>query len=331
MLNIFGKSHPVKNNINKYLWVLTKIIILILTYGYISYELSHKHNLNNIIESFKENFLPENIIFILIAVLLIPINLSIEAFKWRFLIRKLESISYNTSLKAVLSGITLSIFTPNRIGEIASRVFVLQRKNRTKGIYLSAIGNMATLVITIIIGLFSCLVYLLIYTPEKFLEGNRIYYYGIPIIIYSIALILIFFNLSKTIKLLSRLKFLHKFRDTISILASYNNTEIFRILLISLLRYCTYSSQFLLLLIFFNVNIQVPIAYLGIALTYFFISFIPSFTLAEIGIRDSVSIFFIGYFSDNTIGILSAASLIWIINLVIPALIGSVLLYKIKF
>lgn len=330
MFNKSGKHQPKKKTYKKYLWALAKVIILLITYGYIAYELSVRQNMNDLIGSLKEDFIPANLIYILPVFLLLPLNLSVEAIKWRLLIKKLENISFKTSLKAVISGITLSIFTPNRIGEIASRVFVLERANRTKGIFSSAAGNMATLVITVIIGLFSCFAFLIFFSPEQFLDNNRIYY-GIPVITGCIILILIFFNLSKVIKFLSGIRFLRKFRDSFSILSSYNKSEIFNVLFISLLRYCIYTSQFLLLLKFFNVNIPVPTAYIGITISYFFISFIPSFTLAEIGIRGSVSIFFIGYFSENTIGILSASTLIWIINLVIPAIIGSVLLYKIKF
>ncbi|NPA45090.1 MAG: hypothetical protein GXO49_06120, partial [Chlorobi bacterium] len=65
-------------------------------------------------------------------------------------------------------------------------------------------------------------------------------------------------------------------------------------------------------------------------LTYFISSVIPTFTFAEIGIRGTAAIFFIGMFSSNIVGIISATALLWIINLAIPAIIGSVLFYRTK-
>jgi len=331
MFNNSDISHPVNNHYKKYLWVFTKVIIMLLTYGYISYELSTRQGMDNIIDSLKNNFITSNITFLILAIILLPFNLLVEAAKWRFLVKKLERISIFMSLKAVISGIALAIFTPNRIGEIASRVFVLKRLNRTKGIFSSAAGTMATLIITIFTGVLSCIIFLLLFSHSEILQGNKPYYYGIPVFLYCTLLIVIFFNLSRFVKFLTGFKLLSRFKDSFEVLSSYKKKEIYNILLFSLLRYLIYSTQFMLLLFLFNVNINVFTAYLGIAISYFFISFIPSFTLAEIGIRGSVSIFFIGYFSDNAVGIFSAASLVWIINIVIPALIGSILVYKLKF
>ena len=52
------------------------------------------------------------------------LNWLVEALKWRYMISKIENISIMTAYRAVLTGITVSTFTPNRIGEYGGRVFV---------------------------------------------------------------------------------------------------------------------------------------------------------------------------------------------------------------
>jgi hypothetical protein len=67
------------------------------------------------------------------------------------------------------------------------------------------------------------------------------------------------------------------------------------------------------------------------ALTFLSMSVIPTIALTEIGVRGSVAIYFFGFLSENVIGIMTAAFTLWIINLVIPALIGTLFVYQLKF
>ena len=60
------------------------------------------------------------------------------------------------------------------------------------------------------------------------------------------------------------------------------------------------------------------------------LAIIPTFALAELGIRGKVSIFLLESFSRNYVGIISCTLGIWIINLVVPALIGSLLILGVK-
>jgi len=62
---------------------------------------------------------------------------------------------------------------------------------------------------------------------------------------------------------------------------------------------------------------------------FWILAIIPSFAIAELGIRGTVAKTLF-YYSKNTIGILTVTSGIWFINLFIPAFIGSLLILGIK-
>ena len=62
-----------------------------------------------------------------------------------------------------------------------------------------------------------------------------------------------------------------------------------------------------------------------------FITITPTITIAEIGVRGSVAIFVLGLFSSNDIAILSSTTILWLINLIIPAIIGSFFIFSLKF
>ena len=77
--------------------------------------------------------------------------------------------------------------------------------------------------------------------------------------------------------------------------------------------------------------IQFSEALFSVMLIFLFITVTPT-TIAEIGVRGSVALFvFRSFFSSNTIGILSAVSILWLINLILPAVIGTVFIFSLKF
>ena len=45
------------------------------------------------------------------------INWGIEAVKWKLSVRKIQQVSFSRAFKAVLSGVSFSVGTPNRMGE----------------------------------------------------------------------------------------------------------------------------------------------------------------------------------------------------------------------
>jgi hypothetical protein len=102
-----------------------------------------------------------------------------------------------------------------------------------------------------------------------------------------------------------------------------------------MLRYLVFSGQFYLLLRAFGLNIPYFQALMLISMTYFVMAAIPTIALADLGIRGSVSIYFIGIFFGGGIAcstsILSASTLIWTINLAIPALFGIFFIHRLSF
>jgi len=89
----------------------------------------------------------------------------------------------------------------------------------------------------------------------------------------------------------------------------------------------------------YSVHIPLLHGLMIIAVVFFIMTAIPTVTLAELGVRGSVSLYFIGLyferFSDLTekinLGILSASSSLWLVNLAIPAILGTFFVYRLRF
>jgi len=65
---------------------------------------------------------------------------------------------------------------------------------------------------------------------------------------------------------------------------------------------------------------------------FFFIqSAVPSLDLLDIGVRSITADTLFGYVTNQHIAIVVAVSLIYIINMIIPAIFGSIFVFKLKF
>ena len=68
-----------------------------------------------------------------------------------------------------------------------------------------------------------------------------------------------------------------------------------------------------------------------ISILFLMLAIVPSFAVADLGIRGKLSTGLLSFYSSNTLGIIGATFGIWFINLFIPALLGSLFILSIKF
>lgn len=276
----------------------------------------------------------ENYIVVIVVIMMMFLNWFLESLKWRFLISKIEKVSIKRSVRAVFSGITVSAFTPNRVGEYAGRVFCLEKADRVKGVLITVIGSMAQLVTTIVCGSIGILLLPNLMKEFDSLLSNIVFAYPIMLfllILLNVLLVTLFLNASVFSVVLSKIKFLIKFKKYNEVFSYYNSSELLEILLYSLGRYIVFTTQFFILLQVFDVQTGYVEAMILIATMLLVISIIPTIAITEIGIRGSVALFLFGLVSVNVVGILSATFVMWVINLLLPALIGTVFIFSLKF
>ncbi|MEC7863782.1 MAG: lysylphosphatidylglycerol synthase domain-containing protein [Bacteroidota bacterium] len=290
---------------------------------------SEQFNVDHILLQLQQNYL-----VIGLVILMMFLNWFLESLKWRFLISKIEKITIKRSIRAVFSGITVSAFTPNRVGEYAGRVFCLKKADRIQGVFITVIGSMAQLVITIVFGLIGILLLPNLMPEFDALLSNVIFIY--PIMLFIIILLItllvtLFLNASVFSVVLSKFKLLSKFAKYNEVFTFYSSSELLEVLLYSTARYIVFSTQFFILLQVFEVHISYLDAVVLTTAMLFVISVIPTIAITEIGVRGSVALFLFGLVSSNTIGILSATFVMWVINLLLPALIGTAFIFTLNF
>ena len=315
----------------KYLSILIKIVIVFFSFYFIYNELVHHNDVGRIsLDSLLDTII-NNYSLIFIVVLMMFINWILESLKWKFMIRKIEAISFFTSFRAIFSGITVSSFTPNRIGEYGGRVFCLEKSDRIQAVFITILCSMAQLLTTIIFGSFAFFI-----LHEQFLEDQyfivEISRFSLLVLfVLNILFVLAYFNVAFLINFLWKFSFFNFLRQYINVISLFNFKDLLVTFLYSVFRYLVFSIQFLILLHVFNVDISFYDAILSVMLVFFFITLTPTITIAEIGVRGSMALLVFLKFSTNVIGILSSTFLLWIINLIIPAIIGSFFIFSLKF
>ena len=321
---------------------LFRSAIFILTYGFIYHEIFYTKDLHSALAFIKDPAGKKEFSQQLgIVIILMLANWSIESFKWKYLIKKIENVSFIKSFEAVMTGISISTFTPNRTGEYLGRVFILERASRIEGALITFLGSLSQLLITILAGtvsLFLCIP--LIFGQSIVFSGYL--YYGLLILIsaFCISLLLLYFNISFLSALREKiLRYrLKKYRRFFRVFALFRFRELFITVLLSLGRYLIFSFQYFLLLKMFSVPVPLAHALILVSLVFFLVTVFPTIALTELGIRGTVAIYLFGlYFSkkgvytDYNIGVVSASTLLWIINLAIPAIAGTFFVFRLKF
>ena len=271
---------------------------------------------------------------IFFVLLMMFINWTLEAMKWSLLINKIEKVSLRFSLKAIFTGITLSAFTPNKIGEYGGRVLYLKKGNKIQGVLITFIGSMAQLLTTILFGSIAIIGLLYIFPSVsqsiEFIEFPY-YVYLLIIILVNSLLLFLFLNTEIFTKMASRISFLDRYKKFTVIFSLYKKQELIKVLLFGFARYIVFSVQFFILLKVLGVDIASLYAIVLIPIMFLVTSIFPVWTpITDVSFKLLVSMYLFGLFSTNYIGVSCATFSIWIINFILPALIGLVFLFNTK-
>lgn len=270
-----------------------------------------------------------------LVILLAFFNWGFEARKWQVLLKPVQKISFYRAYKSVLSGLALSLNTPNRMGEYGGRILYVKEGSRIKAVALSIAGSISQLILTLVMGC-GGLVYLLFFQSKHTGSVPDFPPFWIQIFLFiSVAtvslLILFFFRLSWLVRLMEKIPSAHKLITYINVLGDFTPKLLLRLLSLSLFRYLVFAIQYILLLQVLEVDILWIDSFWMITILFLVLAIVPSFAIADLGIRGKFSTELLSIYSANTIGILGTTFGIWFINLFIPALAGSILIFGIKF
>lgn len=312
----------------KILSISIKIVILILAFGFIFQKLSN----NRSISDFRSLASSLSFLNVWIVVgtlfLLMLLNWFLEALKWKYLLNRVEKISKWKAIESVFCGLTWAVFTPNRIGEYGGRVFFLSPRKRIIGVVSMSVGAIGQMVVTNVFGALA-----LLWFVSSFMELNILINFALTFVvaIFCSFFLLFYFNIQWIDGILSRIKFIKPYRRFFSILAKYKKADLVMVLAYCLSRFLVFSTQYCLVIYLLIPDIPVFSMVMILFILFFIQSALPSLDLLDIGVRASTATYFFAFITGHEIAIMAATACIWLINLIIPAILGSVFVLKLNF
>jgi hypothetical protein len=317
--------------ISKYKGIISNVLKVAIV-GFTFWFIYHKLSANTNLKEFK-NILagipaPEITAVLSLVVLLMFLNWGLEAVKWKRLLRQIENISLWRSIESVFCGLTWAVFTPNRIGEYGGRVFFLSPKRRIIGVVAMAVGNIGQMVLTNIFGAIAVCLFIYRFAGLDY----RLTYALIALsVMFCTFFLVFFFNIRWLNGLLLSMRFTRKYKKFYSILGRYQKKELFRILCLCLARYVVFSTQYFIMFYWLIPDILYLDILMMVCILFFVQSTLPSLDLFDIGVRSVTASYFFSFVTHQDIAVIACTASIWLINIIIPAILGSYFVFKLNF
>ena len=269
--------------------------------------------------------------YLLPVLILMPVNWFLEALKWRVFIPKERQLSLPAAMAAIFSGVTFSLFTPNRTGDYLGRILLVKAEDNWSVFSATLAGNLCQLCVLLLGGWCG-----LLYYAQRVLEISW-QDYKVFLILALLGTILVVFcllNLQRLLTWLLKWPLLEKFKDYLAkyldLFRSYDRLILWKGLFWAGLRYVVYAQQYLLMLYFAGIEVTYLIGLAGIATLFFVQSSIPLPPALGLLARGEIALIIWSPFSDEPLRILAASFGLFIINLTLPALLGLVAILRVN-
>ncbi|MGI4749205.1 MAG: hypothetical protein ACRYFB_01105 [Janthinobacterium lividum] len=312
----------------KTLSYLSKIGIVVLTIWFVYRHINHNENLAQFVNRIHNIGQLKVYTAITLVTVLMLINWLLEAIKWKYLTQLLEKMSLWKAIEGVFCGLTMAVITPNRIGEYGGRILYLPPRKRIHGIFAMAVGSFGQNTVTNVVGTLSLLYF--IYTYQHLDHWLSV---GITLLgaVFITVFLLFYFRIRWLVFLLDKIKFLKKYHRFFGIMAKYSLSQLTYIMLLSVARFVVFSSQYYILIHILLPDLKVVPVMLMVFNLFFIQSAIPSLDLLDVGVRNFIATYLFGFITTQSVAIMACVSCIWLINLIIPAILGSIFVLKLNF
>lgn len=312
----------------KILTTFIKVAVVAFAFWFIYNKLTKHNDLKEFVKLLEA--IPDQQIWLVMGsvFLLMLFNWGLEAVKWKQLIERVEQISLWRAIESVFCGLTWAVFTPNRLGEYGGRVFFLSPKRRVIGVVAMTVGNIGQLVLTNVFGAIAVCVFV-----HRFIPLEPIIFAAVCGVaaVFALFFLIFYFNIKWLNGLLLSIKFTRKYKKFYSVLSRYQKKELLNILLFCLARYAVFTTQYIIMFLWLIPNLSAADIIMLVPILFFVQSTLPSLDLLDIGIRSVTALFFFKYVTTQNTAVVACIASIWLINIIIPAILGSYFVFKLNF
>jgi len=297
----------------QYLLLTLKVLILGFTFVYVYQKIYNNDSLN--FQAFMEQLKVNRASSLQIGffIVLATGNWFFEILKWKTVVKMIRNISFYEAMKQSLASLTISLATPNRIGEYGAKAYFFKKEQRKQILFLNFFSHLCQMITTSFFGIIG-ISFVVQHYELNIVSNNLIIFLiaisGCGFFFYSIR------NRQLFIKGFTLKKIDASLKGIGPLIGS-------RVLLFSMLRYCLFSFLFYILLDYFGVSIPLFEALGLIFSMYFLVSVLPSIFLFDVVIRGGVAVWLFSLAGISAFPVLCTVLAMWLLNFLFPALLGS--------
>ena len=312
---------------------LLKIMITLIVLAYVGYRLFAEGT--DVFQHFGE-LSGKQLCLIIGSLILMPLNWGMETLKWQKSLQRFYSDTcFRKAWEGVWAGLATGIFTPNRWGEYAGRIAFIPSGYRLEAaIYLFA-DRFCQLIITVWAG-WVAVEWMTLFRVDflhALIPGAQ---WVIPWIRWScrtlgiLLFLLVLFPPQKLPVNMLGPGFKPWLLKAQNALKKLDTGLLWTLLGLSTMRYIVFSIQYLLLMSAFGSEISYSLSFAIISIIFLIKSLVPAITLTELGVRESIALYVMGMASISASTAFNSTFFLYMINLLIPSLIGLIFVYRIR-
>lgn len=299
---------------NLALWLI-KIVIVCAVFVFLYVQLKNK---TDELQNFYHYFL--NTISLQATAIIVCfsfLNWTLEILKWQNLVSVIQPISFKEAAKQSLSGMTLSVFTPNGIGDYGAKILYFEKAKTQTVLLLNFLANGVQMAFTTLFGLVGLAYFMLQFSVHAGLYWSV----GLGLLITFSFFLALYFLRHKDFWGYTLQQFLVETQQISTTIHLKNG-------IYGLLRFLVFCHQYAYILYLLNVNLPYPEVMATLFVMYLTASVIPNFQIADVALKGSIAIYLFSLQGVSEWPIVLTAFTMWLFNYILPSLIGSYFVLK---
>ncbi|MEZ4779742.1 MAG: hypothetical protein R2786_10210 [Flavobacteriaceae bacterium] len=302
----------------QYGWFALKVFILVIAFAFMHRKFSDLNTASWAV--IWETLQLKNLPFFLLFLGLATSNWLFEIKKWQVITSVIKKISFSEATRQSLAALTVSLATPNRIGDYGAKAMYFNKEERKKIVFLNFIANGFQFLITFFMGMMGVWK-IFPYLENQISIPTWIGFFCVVIVICIMSYI--FRKKEWFIKGLSIDHIWQAYKKLPSLIT-------WKTLFFASLRYSLFSTLFYLLLQFYGAESSFLETIPFIFCMYLLVSIIPTFLVVDIIVRGSIAIGLLTILKIPETIIAATVFSMWLLNFLLPATIGSYYVLKFK-
>ena len=287
------------------------VLVSFAAYYFIVKRLTEFQHWNELLQFSKPD--AETLFLFIFFILLWFGNILAETKKWQSLISPFLNIPFKEAMNQFFAGSYTAVGSPARLAEPGGRMVMIKKDQRIHALMMTSLGGFIQ---NIVIGVFGVIsLYFVDFNLNWTMASNSWMIWIIAIFFITIIILIILLSFKK------------KWSQWLNQLKKVKISIILKSVLYTIIRFIIYNIQLIVLMRIFYSNVDISQLFLLTPIYFFIITLVPSFILADIGIRGSAAFLVFYNLGISEPVLLTVILTLWLFNVVIPALIGGVILH----